>query len=257
MGGLFSNLFVGMSSLRAHQLAMNVVSNNVANVNTPGYSRQRAVFQPDIAGAIPQGLLGTGVTRAKVESLRDRCIERQINQQNQGQGELSTLSETLRQIEGIFSETSGPGVQAAISKFFPGGKTQAARLEEALFEELLGPPRDGNPLVFDDEYICSGGQLYELTMGHDRFLADLRPIFHAGCLRETEAIGGLRLCCHPYDLASDLVAREAGVIVTGPDGGPLAAPLDIRADVAWIGYANDDLRRQIEPVLHRLLAELL
>lgn len=118
MGGLFSNLFVGMSSLRAQQLAMNVVSNNVANVNTPGYSRQRAVFQPDIAVAIPQGLLGTGVTISKVESLRDRFTERQINQQNQGQGELSTLSETLRQIEGIFSETSGPGVQAAISKFF-------------------------------------------------------------------------------------------------------------------------------------------
>jgi hypothetical protein len=136
---------------------------------------------------------------------------------------------------------------AAISKFFPGGKAAAARLEEALFDELLGPPRDGNPLVFDDEYVCSGGQLYELTMGHDRFLADLRPIFHAGG----------RLCCHPYDVASELIAREAGVIVTGPDGGPLAAPLDIRAEVAWIGYANAELRRQIEPVLLKLLSELL
>ena len=135
---------------------------------------------------------------------------------------------------------------AAISKFFPGGKAAAARLEEALFEELLGPPRDGNPLVFDDEYVSSGGQLYELAVGHDRFLADLRPIFHA-------ASEAPRLCCHPYDLASELVAREAGVIVTDPEGGPLDPPLDIRADVAWIGYANETLRRQIEPVLQRLL----
>jgi fructose-1,6-bisphosphatase/inositol monophosphatase family enzyme len=139
---------------------------------------------------------------------------------------------------------------AAISKFFPGGKTLAARLEEALFEELLGPPGDGNPLVFDDEYVCSGGQLYELIVGHDRFLADLRPLLHAAAGVPS------RLCCHPYDVATELIAREAGVVVTDAAGGPLAAPLDIRADVAWIGYANATLREQIEPVLLRLLGEL-
>jgi len=52
----------------------------------------------------------------------------------------------------------------------------------------------------------------------------------------------------------DLVTLDPGYRVFSEDGRP---PLDIRADVAWIGYANEDLRRQIEPVLHRLLAELL
>jgi fructose-1,6-bisphosphatase/inositol monophosphatase family enzyme len=140
---------------------------------------------------------------------------------------------------------------AAIAKFFPGGKQVATRVEEALFEELLGPPEDGNPLVFDDQYMSSGGQLYELAIGHDRFLADLRPIFH-------RAAGGAdgRLCCHPYDVATELIAREAGVIVTDPRGEPLDSPLDIRANVAWIGYANERLRQQVEPILQRLLAEL-
>jgi fructose-1,6-bisphosphatase/inositol monophosphatase family enzyme len=142
---------------------------------------------------------------------------------------------------------------ATISKFFPGGKELTARLEEALFERLLGPPADGNPQVFDDQYVSTGGQLYELMVGHDRFNADLRPITLAAAAPPGPA---RRLCAHPYDLCAELVAREAGVIVTDEHGGPLRAPLDLHADVAWIGYANAALRTQVEPVLLPLIAEL-
>jgi fructose-1,6-bisphosphatase/inositol monophosphatase family enzyme len=138
---------------------------------------------------------------------------------------------------------------ATISKFFPGAKAAAAALEEKLFLELLGPPQTESPQVFDDEYISSGGQLYELMVGHDRFIADLRPLLHPS----NEPIA--RLCCHPYDLCTELIAREAGVIVTDEEGRPLSAPLDTSTSVAWIGYANDRLRREIEPVLHRLIRE--
>ncbi|HEV8190417.1 MAG TPA: inositol monophosphatase [Ktedonobacterales bacterium] len=140
---------------------------------------------------------------------------------------------------------------AAISKFFPGTKAAAATLEEQLFRELLGPPRSTSPQVFDDEYISSGGQLYELMVGHDRFLADLRPLLH------DPAEGILRLACHPYDVCTALIASEAGVVVTDPWGGPLNAPLDTETPVAWVGYANETLRRAIEPVLQRLLREML
>ena len=138
---------------------------------------------------------------------------------------------------------------AAISKFFPGAKAAAAQIEEALYLELLGPPPTESPQVFDDQYICSGGQLYELMVGHDRFLADLRPILH------NPADGAARLCCHPYDLCTELIAREAGVEVTDVWGSQLRAPLDTTSNVAWAGYANSVLRGQIEPVLQRLLRE--
>jgi len=138
---------------------------------------------------------------------------------------------------------------ATISKFFPGAKAAAAALEEQLFLELLGPPPTESPQVFDDEYISSGGQLYELMVGHDRFIADLRPLLHPP--REPVT----RLCCHPYDLCTELIAREAGVIVTDEEGHPLSAPLDTSTSVAWIGYANARLRREIEPILQRLIRE--
>jgi hypothetical protein len=140
---------------------------------------------------------------------------------------------------------------AAISKFFPGQKATAAALEERLFLNVLGPPTSASPQVFDDEYICTGGQFYELMVGHDRFLADLRPLLH------DPSEGVNRLCCHPYDVATALIAREAGVIITDPWGNELASPLDTESSVAWVGYANATLRELIEPVLQRLLRDTL
>lgn len=141
---------------------------------------------------------------------------------------------------------------AALAKFFPGGKVLTARLEEALFHALLGPPADGTPQVFDDEYISTGGQFYELMAGHDRFTADLRPLILP---RARAGEAAARLCAHPYDVCTELIAREAGVLITAPDGSPLDAPLGVHHDVAWVGYANETLRRQIEPVLQSLLRE--
>ncbi len=146
--------------------------------------------------------------------------------------------------------TSLSGGFAAMVKFFPGIKTQTAALEEALFEALLGPPGADAPQVFDDQYISSGGQLYELMVGHDRFIADLRPLLIASGLPAA-------ICAHPYDLSAELIAREAGVIVTDPWGRPLSAPLDTYSPVAWVGYANASLRDAIAPTLRRLLRERL
>jgi hypothetical protein len=56
-------------------------------------------------------------------------------------------------------------------------------------------------------------------------------------------------------LSTELIAREAGVIVTDAAGHRLRAPLDVLTDVAWIGYANATLCDQIQPVLSAVLRE--
>jgi hypothetical protein len=63
----------------------------------------------------------------------------------------------------------------------------------------------------------------------------------------------LGICCHPYDLSTELIARELGVIVTDEHGQRLSAPLDVKAEVSWIGYANKNIRNQIEPLLQKVL----
>jgi fructose-1,6-bisphosphatase/inositol monophosphatase family enzyme len=137
---------------------------------------------------------------------------------------------------------------ATVSRFFPGHRAELAAIDDEVVEAAIGAPRPGKAQSFEDQYISSGGQLYELFAGHDRFVADLRPLV------EQRRAGGAALCCHPYDLCTELIARELGVCVTDERGGPLAAPLDVTSNVAWIGYANEAVRAQVEPHLRRALA---
>jgi fructose-1,6-bisphosphatase/inositol monophosphatase family enzyme len=139
---------------------------------------------------------------------------------------------------------------AMIARFFPGARAELAGIDDEIVRGALGPIQPGKAQCFEDQYISTGGQLYELMAGHDRFVADLRPLVEP----VLKARGsGLGICCHPYDLATELIAREAGVLVTDVLGGPLLAPLNIEADVAWAGYANAAIRDQVEPLLREAL----
>ncbi len=135
---------------------------------------------------------------------------------------------------------------ATVSRFFPGAREELAAIDDAMMRAVLGPPQRGKAQCFEDQYICSGGQLYELIVGHDRFVADLRPLLDRWLAARGRDLG---ICCHPYDLAALLVAEQAGVIVTDPTGAPLDAPFNVEADVGWVGYANAAIRAQIEPAL--------
>ena len=137
---------------------------------------------------------------------------------------------------------------ASIARFFPEGKALLAALEEALWRKLGVLGKNGGQLVFDDQYISTGGQIYELAIGHDRMLGDLRPPAYAK-LR----LGSTSLCCHPYDICTSLILQEAGGIIEAPDGKPLRARLDTTSPVAWMGYANPTLARMVRPVLRRLM----
>jgi fructose-1,6-bisphosphatase/inositol monophosphatase family enzyme len=141
---------------------------------------------------------------------------------------------------------------AQISRFFPGAREEIAAIDEEIVRGALGPVQRGKAHCFEDQYASTGGQLYELMSGHDRFVADIRPLME-NVLRERGL--ALGICCHPYDLCAELIAREAGVIVTDLYGGPLRARLDVEPDVAWVGYANAQIRAQIEPLLHETLAK--
>src|SRR4030095_990454 len=123
---------------------------------------------------------------------------------------------------------------ATVSRFFPGAREELAALDEAIVLGALGPVQPGKAHCFEDQYACTGGQLYELMSGHDRFVADLRPLLEPVCARRGQRLG---ICCHPYDICTALIATEGGVIVTDPAGNTLNAPLRVDADVAWAGYA--------------------
>jgi hypothetical protein len=135
---------------------------------------------------------------------------------------------------------------AMVARFFPGVREQLAALDEEIVRGALGPVQPGKAHCFEDQYASTGGQIFELMVGHDRFVADLRPLMEAELRKRGLALG---LCCHPYDICTELIARELGVIVTDPSAHPLDAELSVKPDVAWVGYANEAIRLQIEPLL--------
>ena len=139
---------------------------------------------------------------------------------------------------------------AMLSRFFPGARDETAAIDEEIIHEALGPIQPHKAQCFEDQYISTGGQMYELMSGHDRFTADLRPLMEILLNRRGLALG---LCCHPYDLCTELIARECGVIITDLFGNPVRAQLSVEPDVAWAGYANEKIRKQIEPLLQAAL----
>ncbi len=139
---------------------------------------------------------------------------------------------------------------AMIARFFPHARDVLAAIDEEVVLGALGPAPPGQAHCFEDQYVCTGGQLYELMAGHDRFVADLRPLIQPVLIQRGLPPG---ICAHSYDLCTELVARELGVIVTDPAGGPLRAPLSVAAEVAWAGYANRHIQAQIEPLLQAAL----
>jgi hypothetical protein len=143
---------------------------------------------------------------------------------------------------------------ASIFHPFPGGKEIFAAMEEDLTREIIGGLESSKTALFDDQYLSTGGQLYELMVGRDRMLLDARGLLYQRFKREGKPAGH---ACHPYDLGAVLIAEEAGVIITDGSGNPLDAPLDTTTDVSWIGYANEAIRSEVEPVLLRLLSKYI
>jgi len=119
MSGLYGTLSIALSALATSQQALETTSNNVANANTPGYSREVPVLEPGAPVQFGSLSLGTGVVLDKIESVRDPILEIQLNQETQQQSRLNTELQQLQQIQtGFSSATSGIG--ADITNFFSG-----------------------------------------------------------------------------------------------------------------------------------------
>jgi flagellar hook-associated protein 1 len=115
--GVTSILNIAKNALFAQQTALQVLSNNVANVNTKGYARQEAVLVEESNLRTDSGLLGNGVKVSMVISHYDKYLEASVAKENNSLEEQKTYEQYLGRIETILDE-SNSNLTANISAFF-------------------------------------------------------------------------------------------------------------------------------------------
>lgn len=121
MSSLSGILNIGKTSLFAHQKAINIAGNNIANVNTPGYSRQKVNMEQCAPVRYSGGQLNRGVKAdEKVQRIYDRFLGAQINNENQNLGRWEAQKGVLEKVEIAFDEVAGYGLSYAMSEFWNG-----------------------------------------------------------------------------------------------------------------------------------------
>jgi flagellar hook-associated protein 1 len=109
---------IAKNALFAQQSALQVVSNNVANVNTEGYARQEAVLNEETAVMTDLGMfLGNGVTVSTVMSHYDKYLESSLSKENTTLEEQKTYAQYLGRVETVLDENN-TYLTANITSFF-------------------------------------------------------------------------------------------------------------------------------------------
>ena len=126
-----------LSALAVAQRLAEVSSHNIANANTPGYTRKIAVVRPSIPVMTTAGLMGTGVTIESIVSVRDHFLSLRINAQQSGLGNTEILSRTLSELENILVPGPDTGLGQAIDDFFRAVNELSTNAQGAVSRESL------------------------------------------------------------------------------------------------------------------------
>lgn len=125
MSTLFSGIELGKRSLFSHQAGMHTIGHNISNINTDGYSRQRAELAAatpltQIGNGRPQfaGQIGQGVINARVARIKDELLEGRILTQNSHAGYWDTQDRYLLQVSRIYNEPSDYSLRNAFDGFW-------------------------------------------------------------------------------------------------------------------------------------------
>src|SRR5579872_1556908 len=119
MGSLTSSLWIAANALDVNQAALDATSNNIANANTPGYSREVVDLSEQTPVEVGNLTFGTGVNLDQIQSVRNQLLTLQIAEQTSQQNGAQTQLNALQQVQGLFATTT-QGIGEAMSSFFNG-----------------------------------------------------------------------------------------------------------------------------------------
>lgn len=135
-----SLLFTARDALMSQQMAIDITGGNIANVNTPGYSRQRAEMKALGGVDVRAGVSQVGVTISQVDRIYDNYLDSQVIEQQQNMGYSDSMLQGLQNIQVLLDDTKGGGINDQLNQFWaalgnlsdtPSGKVERSALLSA------------------------------------------------------------------------------------------------------------------------------
>ncbi|HVT26649.1 MAG TPA: flagellar hook-associated protein FlgK [Lacipirellulaceae bacterium] len=116
---LFGSIQMGGNTLQAMQIGLQVVGNNIANANTPGYVRQEAVYAPGPVQRVGGLILGTGVEVDSIVQKLDKFVQERLTGAHGDRANAEATEQTYKDLETVLNELSDSGdLSSAFTNFF-------------------------------------------------------------------------------------------------------------------------------------------
>jgi flagellar hook-associated protein 1 FlgK len=159
-GGLIS---IGISALDAAQAGLTATSQNIANVNTPGYSRQEVLQTESLPEFTGAGYQGTGVTVQTVQRVYDSFQQQELVQAQAGSSQADTYYAQMQQVDNVFGDPS-TGLTTGIGNFFSAVQAVANNPADVPTRSAML----GDAQALASQFNSVGAQLQQIGQGVDQ-----------------------------------------------------------------------------------------
>jgi flagellar hook-associated protein 1 FlgK len=211
---LFGILSTAARGLETQRVGLDVTGQNIANINTPGYSRRTL----DIVAVPPatRDSAGGGADVATIRSQRDRLVERRLQLETSGSSQYSTIADTIGQIESAIG-TGSSSLDSRLNAFFDSATSLADRPTDAVARQdvLL--------------------QASSLAKSFNGTVSRLQQIGRETDQRVISTVGDI-------NSLTDRIAKLNGIITTSPDPGASLHAQDEQQDLVNQLSALTDVR---------------
>lgn len=202
--GIFS---IGNSALNAAYTALRTAGNNIANANTPGYTRQSVVLSPQTGSFTGNSYIGQGVRVAEIRRSYSEFLTGQAHQGAAAAAQADTRSTQLAQLTALFNDSS-TGIGSAIDRFFAAAQDLAQRPGDAAVRQQMISAGTLLTQRFND----IGGRLQEMRDGADRQLRLETDTINRAAREIAELNDKIALARGSGGLPNDLLDRRDAAI---------------------------------------------
>jgi len=252
----------GLSGLMAAKYAIEICGQNISNVNTPGYSRQRVTLAPALSNTTPIGMVGTGVEAKNILAIRDALVESRLLAQGSNVGYAEVMSRSSVEMEVMLNGAGSGNLHDVINEFFTAvnelanmpddsvGRnlllTAGGKLAENIrsLSERIGSFTDN----IDDELDIQTKAVNGLLERIAQFNGDIHQVSASGkvpnnlidardeTVRELSKLINVQIV--PSDFHMVNILHEGHMLVTSDKAIALEAGYDSTTDDAYVGIVN-------------------